>query len=316
MTLDDIVEEILMAENIVVLTHDNPDGDAVGSAMALYLGLKQLNKTVDVIMPEYPRIYDFLPDINEIKKEGKNQTYDLAIALDCGDIKRLNGFSNYFENANCRISIDHHRVNTMFGDYNFVNPAAAATCQVLIIILESLGIEITKDIGTCLVTGIITDTGGFKHSGVSAETFEFVAGLINRGVNVSNVYRKALQTMTKERLEMTKIGINRLEFIEDGKIAFTYVTREEQEEIKPEIGDYEGIVEIGREMEGVEVSIFLREQEEGYKVSLRSNEYVNVSEICLMFNGGGHLRAAGGTISGTLEQAKEIVLNECKKHLR
>lgn len=263
-----------------------------GSSLALYLGLKQLNKKADVVIPEYPSMYDFLPSIDEIKKEGKHETYDLAIALDCGDMKRLNGFSNYFENANCRISIDHHNINTMFGDFNFVNPTAAATCQVLVIVLESLGIEITKEIGTCLATGIITDTGGFKHSGVSAETFEFVAGLLNRGVNVSNIYKRALETMTKERFELTKIGMNRIELLENGKIAFTYLNKEDEKTCKAGNGDHEGIVELGRGIEGVEVSIFLRECDDGYRISLRSNEYVNVADICLMFNGGGHIKAA------------------------
>jgi len=138
MTLDDIVREIKGAKDIVILTHDIPDGDAVGSSLALYLGLRQLNKTVDVIIPEYSEIFDFLPGTSEIKKQGKKEAYDLAIALDAGDIKRLNGFSKYFEDSNCKIEIDHHKVNTMFGDYNFVNPTAPACAQILIVILEAL----------------------------------------------------------------------------------------------------------------------------------------------------------------------------------
>jgi len=138
MTLDDIVREIKEAKDIVILTHDIPDGDAVGSSLALYLGLKQIGKTVDVVIPEYPEMFDFLPGASEIKKHGKEEIYDVAIALDAGDIKRLNGFSKYFENSNCKIEIDHHKVNTMFGDYNFVNPTAAACAQVLMIVLEAL----------------------------------------------------------------------------------------------------------------------------------------------------------------------------------
>lgn len=316
MTLDNIIEEISNAENIVILTHENPDGDAIGSSLALYNGLKQLGKNVDVVIPEYSKTYKFLPNADEIKEEGDTALYDLAIALDCGDIKRLNGFAKYFEDANTKISIDHHSANTMFADYNFVNPAAPACCQILITVLEALGIIINKEIGTCLLTGIITDTGGFKYSGVTAETFEFTAELLNKGVKVSDIYKKVMQTMSKTQFELKRIAMNRIEFFEEGKIAFTYITKEDEEKTGAGINDYNGIVEMGRDVEGVEVSIFFRQKEDGYKISLRSNEYVNVSDICLMFSGGGHIRAAGGSINLPFEQAKTKIIEECKKHLK
>lgn len=318
MTIDNIKEEIYNAESIIILTHEMPDGDAIGSSLAMYNGLKQLGKDVEVVMANNSKVYDFLPGANEIKSQGTKTIYDLAIALDCGDIKRLNGYTEYFENANSRIEIDHHGINTMFADYNFVNPAAPACAQILITVLENLNIEITKEIGTCLLTGIITDTGGFKYQGVSAETFEFVAQLLNKGVNVSSIYKRVLQVISKNRFELRKIAMNRLEFLEDGKIAFTYISKEDEEEINAESDAHEGIVEMGRDVEGVEVSIFLRENNEkdGYKISLRSNDYVNVADICLMFNGGGHIRAAGGNIKLPLEEAKKRIIEECKKYLR
>lgn len=316
MTIDSIIDEIKSAESIVILTHENPDGDAIGSALAMYNSLKQIEKNVDIIIPEFPAIFKFLPLSEEIKTEGKNNCYDLAIALDCGDIKRLNGFSKYFEDANVKISIDHHSANTMFADYNFVNPAAPACSQILVSILPEIGVEIDKKIGTCLLTGIITDTGGFKYSGVTAETFEFAAELLNKGVNVSEIYKRVLQTLSKSSFELRRRAMNRLEFFEDGKIAFSYITKKDEEEVNYFNNDHDGIVEIGRDIEGVEISILLREKEEGYKISLRSNEYVNVSDICLMFSGGGHIRAAGGSINLPFEQAKEKIIEECKKHLK
>ena len=316
MTLDNIIEEIDKAKSIVILTHEMPDGDAIGSSLALYNGLKQIGKEADVIIPEYSSLFEFLPGSSEIKKEGKQDKYDLAIALDCGDIKRLNGFANYFEDADVKVSIDHHSANTMFADYNFVNPTAPACSQILIIVLEALGIKINKEIGTCLLTGIITDTGGFKYQGVSAETFEFTAELLNKGVNVSSIYKKVLQTLSKPSFELRRKAINRLEFFENGRITFTYITKKDEEEVGAGNNDHDGIVETGRDIEGVEVSIFLREKDDGYKISLRSNEYVNVSDICLMFSGGGHIRAAGGSINLPFEQAKAKIIEECKKHLR
>ena len=316
MTLDIIIDEIKSAESIVILTHENPDGDAIGSSLAMYNGLKQIGKKVDVIIPEYPKIYDFLPLRDEVKTEGSLNNYDLVLALDCGDIKRLNGLTKYFEDANVKISIDHHSANTMFADYNFVDPASPACAQILVTILPELGIQIDKKIGTCLLTGIITDTGGFKYAGVTAETFEFAATLLDKGVNVSEIYKRVLQTLSKPSFELRRRAINRMEFFENGKIAFTYLLKEDEEEVGSEGNDHEGIVEIGRDIEGVEISILLRQKDDAFKISLRSNEYVNVSDICLMFSGGGHLRAAGGTINLPFEQAKEKIIEECKKHLK
>ena len=317
MTLDSIINEINNAKTLVILTHMNPDGDAIGSSLALYCSLLKLKKDVDVIVPEHSSIYNFLPRINDLKKEPTKEQYDIAIALDCGDIKRLNGFSESFENAKCKISIDHHEINTMFADYNFVNPASPACAQISITVIEALGVEIDNEIGTCLLTGTLTDTGGFKYPATSAETFEFTAELLRKGVKVSDIYKRVLQTISKKSFELRKVAINRLELLENGKIAFTYITNKDMETVEAEEGDHEGIVDIGRDIEGVEVSIFLKETEDGtYKISLRSNEYVNVADIALLFNGGGHIRAAGGSITGTIEQSKERLVAECKKHLK
>lgn len=317
MTLDNIKEKIKNAGKIVILTHESPDGDAIGSSLAMYNALKQLNKQVDLIIPEYPETFSFLAGAEEIKKQGEeDEKYDLAIALDAADIKRLNGFAKYFENAKVTINIDHHGSNKMFADYNFVNPDAPACCQILILVLEYLGVTITKEIGTCLIAGIITDTGGFKYSGTSKETFEFTAWLLGIGVNVSDVYRKVLEVRTKGNFALTKLSIDRLELLEDGKIAFTYITKEDEKNVNAKNGDHDGLVDIGRTIEGVEVSILLREADGFYKGSLRSNEYVNVSDVCMMFGGGGHVRAAGCSIHLPLEEAREKIINEVKNHLK
>ena len=315
MTIDNIKEEIEKAKDIVILTHESPDGDAVGSALAMYLTLKKLDKDVDVIIPEYSNVFNFLPGVNCIKKEGKKENYDLAISVDVTGIRRMNGFAKYFENANTKIQIDHHQSNEMFADYNFVNPASPACAQNLILIIDKLGVDIDKEIGTCLLTGIITDTGGFKYEGVSAETFEFASWLLTKGVNVSEIYKKVLQIKTKPNFELSKLVTNRLEFFEDGKITFTYITKEDMINVGAQTGDHEGLVEIGRDIEGVEVSIFLREIDNGFRASLRSNDKVNVSDVCIMFNGGGHQRAAGCTILAPLEQAKQKIINQVKASL-
>ncbi len=283
----------------------------------MYLALKQMGKEVDVIIPEFPKTFEFLPGADAIKKTGKTDgPYDLAISLDCTDTLRLVGFEEWYEDAKSKISIDHHGTNAMFGDYNYVDPVSPACAQILIIVFMNLGIEINKDIGKCLLSGIITDTGGFRYSGVTTETFEFVASLLRLGVNVSEIYTKVLQQKTMANFELRKAVVNRMEFFEEGKIAFTYITMEDEEKCNAQPGDHEGLVEIGRDIENVEVSIFLRETENGFKASLRSNEYVNVAEACAIFSGGGHIRAAGCTIPYPLDQAKEKIIDRVKTFLK
>lgn len=318
MTLDSILEEINKAESIVILTHENPDGDAVGSSLALYNALKNYGKNPDVIIPEYSRCFKFLPGSDAIKAESSVENYDLAIAVDTATIKMLNGWAKYFENAKSTIVIDHHGTNTMYGDLNYVNPDAPACSQILIVLLEYFKIAITKDIGSCILTGIITDTGGFKYTGVNVETFEFVAELLNKGVNVSKIYRRVLETTTRTSFELRRIAESRLEFFCNDKATFTYITLADEEKVHSETGDHEGIVNIGKCIEGVEVSVFVRELKngKGWKVSLRSNEYINVSDIGLLFGGGGHPRAAGCTIQGDLNTVKEKIMSEVKASLK
>ena len=315
MTLDNILEGIKKAKTIVILTHENPDGDAVGSSLAMYMALKQMGKNPDLIIPELPRVYNFMPCANEIKKEGSKEPYDLAIALDSATIKMLNGWSNYFETAKVKVTIDHHSTNTMYADYNFVNPDAPACAQILISIIDYFGVNIDKEIGTCILTGIITDTGGFQYQSTTPETFEFASELLKKGVNVSDVYKRVMNTKSRANFELRKRAIDRMEFLEEGKIAITYITKKDEEDVKSETGDYEGIVEEGRAIEGVEVSIFIRETSKGFKASLRSNNYVNVSDVCMMFGGGGHFHAAGCTIAQSLEQVKEKIVNQVKMYL-
>lgn len=318
MTLDNILEEIKKAETIVILAHETPDGDAIGSCLAMKVALKQLGKNADVIIREIPKIFDFLPTREEVKKDSEIEKYDLAIALDCADLKRLVG-KEYFEEAKQTIVIDHHGSNKMYGEINFVNPVAPACCQILIGMFQYFDINIDKELGTCILTGIITDTGGFKYSGVTPETFEFTADLLQKGVNVSDIYKRVLDTKTKANFELMKRTIDRMEFLEDGKVTFTYITNKDLEEVNAGIGDHEGLVETGRDVEGVEVSVFIRQKdgdENTYKVSMRSNNYVNVSDVCLMFGGGGHEKAAGAVVQGDIETVKQKIMNELKKVLK
>lgn len=315
-TIDQILKCIKKSKNIVIVTHENPDGDAVGSSLAMYHALKGLKKNVDIIIPEYAKCFNELPGIDEVIKES-DKVYDLAISLDAATDKLLNVWVKYFREADQRIVIDHHSTNTMFGDINYVDLSAPACAQVVYMLIKHYRWKITPEIGTCIMAGIITDTGGFQYSGVSRDTFNIAAELLDAGVNISKVYKKVFDTKTKSSFELRRIALDRMEFLEDDKIAFTYITNEDERKVNAGIGDYEGIVSEGRSIEGVEVSIFLHELKDGeFKISLRSNSYVNVSDVCIMFGGGGHIRAAGAKMTADPLVIRDKVVNEVKRQLK
>lgn len=317
MTLDEILDEIKKANTIVILTHETPDGDAIGSCLATKHALNKLGKNADIIISKYSRMYNFLPGCNLIKTESDIKQYDLAISLDCATFKRLDN-NEYFENAKKTIVIDHHGSNSMYGDINYVNPVSPACAEVLLAIFSYFKIDIDVDLGTCIMTGIITDTGGLQYPSTTDDTFEYTAELLRKGVNVSDICKKTLQTKTRSSFELMKRIVDRMELLEDGKVAFTYLTNKDFQDVNAEEGDHEGLVNIGREIEGVEVSIFIRqrENEEEYKVSMRSNnDNINVSDICLVYGGGGHPRAAGAVVVGNVEQVKEKLMFVVKKYL-
>lgn len=318
MTLDDILREINNANTICIMGHEAPDGDAIGSALAACLALRNMNKHAVVLMKDtFPENFNYLPGREFILNEPDQEVYDMAIVVDCPNLKRINHeFVDVFENAKVKVEFDHHNKNDMFGDYNIVDHVSPATCQILVSTFQYMNIELTKDVLTCLLTGIITDTNGFRNSNVTVECFDFASYTLEQGLNLSRIYKQAMLTMSRSKFEAQKLAMNRMEFFEDGKIAFTYLTKADDEKLDIKAGEHDGIVEIGKSIEGVEVSIFLYEKEHGFKASLRSNEYVNVSEVCLTFGGGGHIKAAGATMNMTFEEAKSAIIAEVKKYLK
>ncbi len=312
--LDKIIEIISNTDKIGIFAHVDPDGDAVGSILALYMSLKQLKKDVEVICDEYSDVFKFIPYIEETKKESTKK-YNLCIALDCADKKRLYDPKNAFDKAPITISIDHHASNTFFAMNNYIEENSPAVCKTLVKVLKRLNVNITKEIGEALMTGIITDSGGFRYDTVDDETFEFAAQMLDVGVNISKIYQTTFDIQTKAQFKLTSIATSRLEFVNNGKIAITYITKEDMKKTEAKTGDHEGIVNVGRKVEGVSVSIFLREDEEGYRVSLRSNDETDVAEIAKTFDGGGHSKAAGCTINEPLEIAIKKLIKETVKNL-
>ena len=316
MTLDNIKDAIDNAESVVIFAHEKPDGDAIGSSLAVYIAMKNLGKNVDVIIPHFPDTFKFLPYSKEAKVEPSLKKYDLAIAVDCGDINRLDDPNETFLKSNVRVNIDHHISNGMFGDLNYVDPVSPACSQIITGIFKYYKYEITKEMAECLITGIITDTGGFKYDGVTSETFEIASEFLDNGVNISRIYKDSLSNVSREKFEARKLAASRIEFLENNQITYTYITKSDMEKLHVDQNDLDGIVENGRDIEGVEITIFLYETDKGFKASVRSKHYVNVSDICILFNGGGHMKAAGCTLPYSLEEAKERIVTASKRFLK
>lgn len=312
--LDDIVSVINTANKIAILTHESPDGDAIGSSLGMYIALKGLKKDVDIVVDEYSRVFNFLPYVDEIKKEVSRE-YDLVIVLDCASRGRLYDPDNIFDNSRVTVSIDHHMSNTYFADYNYVEGKSPAASQVIIKLFKRLGIVLSKDICECLIAGIITDTAGFRYDTVDEDTFLFASKILNLGVNISDIYRKVFEKRSKAQFVLSQIATSRLELIYKDKIAFTYITMFDEKKCKALKGDHEGIVNIGSSIEGVEVSIFLHECDKGFKVSLRSTGDVDVSSIAAIFDGGGHSKASGCLIEDSLDNVKNSLIREIKRIL-
>ena len=317
--LENISEKITNSKSIIILTHENPDGDAIGSSLGLRQALIKIEKKVDVFIPVPDKVYSFLPGYNDMLigdglPEAKD--YDLCICLDASDINRLSIAQELFEQIPNTICIDHHITNQNYADINYINAVASSTCENIMVVLASMGIAINKEIGECLYTGMLTDTGGFRYN-CTPETLEMAATIMETGVNTDKIYRTVFDVTSLNRLKLNGRCIDRMEVLEEGKIAFTYLLYSDLEELSLDESDSEGIVNLGRNIDTVEVSIFAKERQDGnYKISLRANEYVDVSIIASKFGGGGHVRAAGFDSAMTLDQIKASLEEEIKKQLQ
>lgn len=308
-----IKEMIDKSSSIVLLSHENPDGDAIGSLIAFYQFLVSINKSVDMISSKVPTKFNFLNGYDKILI-GSKKKYDLAIILDCATKERIEFGNNNIE-FNNSIVIDHHEGNTKYGNNNYIEGKVSSCCQILYYLFKSWNVLFNKNIGESLMVGVLTDTNGFKNDNVDKNTFVMVSEMMDIGVNIYNLRKKSLTEMTIPQYELMKLALNRLEFFYNGMIAFSFITKDDMERLNAQVGDHEGLVELGRDIVGVEVSIFMRE-DEGYRVSFRSNETVNVCEIAKIFGGNGHSRASGAKLEKTFNEAKNLVIEETIRALK
>lgn len=310
---DSIWKLINDSEKILVMAHESPDGDAIGSSMAFYLALKNMHKVVDIVIPELPSTFSFLEGTNDILTTSDKE-YDLAIVVDCATKERIGQINNEFDRCKRGIVIDHHISNANYGDINYVEGDTASCCQVIYYLFKDWNIEITKPIGEALLSGSLTDTNGFRNNNVDKNTFLMAADMVDYGIDIHKIYYLVLSLKTMPQYMLMKMTLDRLEMFEDGKIAFSYISHEDMENVGAKKGDHEGLVDIGRNIGGVEVSIFMRE-EDGYRISFRSNGKVNVNEIAKKFGGGGHMMAAGARVNDNFKETKDKLIEETIKEL-
>lgn len=318
MTLNDIISAIKKSENIAILPHVYADGDALGSCLALGLALKKLNMDVKIYLEEdIPYVYSFLPGKELAEVYFRQQdSYETVIALDTGDMERLGSRAEIFRKAHTTINIDHHKTNTEFAYYNYVQASSAAVGEIVYELIKTMGVDIDKDMSTCLYVAISTDTGGFKYSNTTSQTHQIAGNLIKNGLNIAEISRQIFDSTSYEKVKVIGEAINALELLENGKVSLITITDEILKRVKAKEEDCDGIVNIGRNIRGVEVAAVLRQRDSGeVKVNLRSNEYVDVSAIASMFGGGGHKRAAGCTVNNSLDKVREMLLNDIKEVL-
>jgi phosphoesterase RecJ-like protein len=208
------------SSNILLLSHESPDGDAIGSLMGFYIMLKNLNKKVDVVVPEMPETFLFLDSIDEVLTES-NKKYDLGIVLDCASRERIGQNNNEFANCEKSIVIDHHTSNREYGDINYVIGEASSCCQVLYYLFKYWNVKITIPMGEALLTGLLTDTSGFKNNNVDKNSLLMSAELIELGVDFHKVYYLVLSKKNMAQYLLMKMSLERLELIDEGRIAFS-----------------------------------------------------------------------------------------------
>lgn len=320
MTLEKISTLIFQGESFALLPHISVDGDALGSSLALGLALKKLNKEVVVFLEEeVPYVYKFLPGqelIQTYQEQISDYRFNTVIALDSGDLSRLSHRRKIFDSGKVTVNIDHHSVNTNFAAHNYVDSESSAVGEIVFKLLELMEIELDPDIALCLYVAIATDTGGFRYSNTTALTHRITSCLVDIGIDVADVSRRVFDEVSYEKVKLMGMAINTLELLEDGQLAVATITDDALKKTGAKEEDCDGIVNIGRNIRGVEVAVLLRELSgDEIRINLRSNNYIDVSEIAKHFSGGGHKRAAGCTIKGGLKEAKSKVVGEIKKRL-
>jgi len=295
--IEQIARIINEQDKFLVITHVNPDGDAIGSLVGMNLALKEMGKTsVSILGTEFPGLFEFLPGKKDVLIGLGALKFDPSyiIALDVASENRIAPEVEHLRKSATLINVDHHPTNPDYGDLNYVQRYANSTTQLVYEILEKAGHTLSIDVGKCLYTGLVTDTGCFKFAGVTSKTFELAAKLLEPGVDNYEITRYLFEEYAASRLILERLMLERLEVLLDGKLVLSHLDLEDFEEIGAALSEGENLVNRLRETRGVEVGgLITKLSDNRCKVSLRSKGMVDVSAIASKLGGGGHPRAAG-----------------------
>ncbi len=325
--LEKIVEIITERKRFLIASHENPDGDAIGSMLALGLALEMNGKEVVFYNRDgTPGSLRFLRGSDKVKPSlnSINGSFDCTLIVDCTDTGRVGReFVRFVDTGRCgtKVIIDHHQTNKPSADLYLLDSEASSTGMIIYFLLKTLSLNITPDIAKNLYTTIVVDTGSFAYSNTTKETFRVAADLVELGADPWETSRAIYETEPLAKLKLLGIVLPTLEVSEDGRIAWVFVNREMFKVTSTSREDTEGFVNFPRSIRGVEVALLFREEEPGdnngtrWKVSLRSNGEVNVSTIAERFGGGGHKRAAGCLLPGSLAEVKHRLFSSINEAL-
>ncbi|GAB7054027.1 MULTISPECIES: bifunctional oligoribonuclease/PAP phosphatase NrnA [unclassified Paenibacillus] len=307
-------------DDFLVVSHVQPDGDASGSTFAMAWLLKSLNKKATLINEgRIPEKFMYMAgsfSVIPYELERPERTFRTIISVDCADFERIGQVRSCFAPQWQLLNIDHHATNDNFGQVNLVRADAAATVEVLYDLALELGVELTRELSICIYSGLLTDTGGFRYANTTPKVLQIAADMLARGVQGHKLAERLLETMTYGQVSLLKRSLSTLSFAHNNRAAWLYVTLDDLSSTEATSEDMDGLVNYARNVEGVEVGMLFKEKQPGsVKVSLRSAGQADVAAIAKRFGGGGHVRAAGCTISGSLEEAIEQVVKEVGKEL-
>jgi len=316
--ISELRDAFLSGQRFLIVSHKNPDGDAIGSSLALASGLDRLRKSCDVVNADgVPMSLTWLPFAERIHPQrDEAKEYDAVVLLDCGAPNRT-GFSESILGAGRQVvNIDHHPGNSEYGTLNLVDPEAAATAVLVHDLLRAIPVPVDYSAATAIYTAILTDTGSFRFSNANARAFEIAAAMVSKGVDASWVAQMVYDQQSVGRLRLLSCSLDTLELSPRDKAACMTVTRSMLRSTHTGIEDVEGFANYARSICGVEVGLLLREEEPGrFRVALRSKGRVDVAAIAGRFGGGGHRNAAGATIEGDPGEIKRQIFGKIEEAL-
>lgn len=312
-SLNETVVFLNKADNILILSHQFPDGDTLGAATALCRGLQKLGKHAMIkCSDEIGKKFQYL--FEGIQPQSFDPSY--IVAVDIADLQLFGEPIRSLYGDKVDLCIDHHPSNTQYAKNTYVDSKAAATCEIIFHLLKLLKVPLDKNIACSLYTGITTDTGCFKYINVTPTTYRIAADLVETGIDAPRINRKMFDTKSRAHMDMERSAIDSMEYFCDDRVAVMAITREMVNATGATEDDMEGLSSIPRGIEGVVIGVMIREKVDGdFKVSLRAQPPFNASEICGKFGGGGHAGAAGCTFHTSLAEAKTRMLGAIEAYL-